>query len=367
MREHFLGGTQSMNKDCSSVSTFVLPHIAKMAGYVPGEQPQGGGFIKLNTNENPYPPSPRVKSALLEAINDRLRLYPDPLSTAFCKTVAELHNVSPDMVMAGNGSDDLLTILTRAFVGPGDLAAYPSPSYLLYSTLIALQNGRSRVVPYQSDWSLDPLECAAPGLKLFWLANPDSPSGTAMPRDQIGRLASTLGCPLVVDEAYADFAEPGRHSISLIKDHPNVIVTRSFSKGYGLAGIRLGYLITRPELVEHLYKLKDSYNCDMLSQIAGNAALSDQDYLDETRSRITATRSRLTAELRGMGYTVPESQSNFVWATGGPPARETFQKLKDRKILVRLMAYPGFPDGLRMTIGTDAEVDRLLEDLKHLN
>src|SRR5580658_8744411 len=124
------------------MSRFVRPHISAMAGYVPGEQPRDGGFIKLNTNENPYPPSPRVKSALAEAVNDRLRLYPDPLSTAFRRAVASLHGVTPEMVMAGNGSDDVLTILTRAFVGPGDLAAFPSPSYLLYSTLVALQDGR---------------------------------------------------------------------------------------------------------------------------------------------------------------------------------------------------------------------------------
>ena len=145
-----------------------------------------------------------------------------------------------------------------------------------------------------------------------------------------------LDCPLVVDEAYADFADPRCHSMPLIKDHPNVIVTRSFSKGYSLAGIRLGYLVARAEMVEHLIKVKDSYNCDMLSQVAGVAALRDQDYLAETRSKIMATRDRLTGALRSMGYTVPESQSNFVWATGGPPARETFQKLKERKILVRL-------------------------------
>jgi histidinol-phosphate aminotransferase len=267
------------------------------------------------------------------------------------------------MVMAGNGSDDLLTILTRAFVGPGDLAAFPSPSYLLYPTLIALQNGRSVVVPYQSDWSLDYGPAAIKGLKVFWLANPDSPSGTAMTREQIGRLAGSLDCPLVVDEAYADFADPGRHSIPLIKEHANVIVTRSFSKGYGLAGIRLGYLVARPEMIEEFTKIKDSYNCDTLSQVAGVAALEDQDYLNETRSRIIATRGRLTSELRALGYTVPESQSNFVWATQGPPARPTFQKLKERKILVRIMTYPGYPDGLRITIGTDAEIDRLLEIL----
>ncbi len=349
------------------MNRFFLPHIARMAGYVPGEQPRDGGFIKLNTNENPYPPSPRVKSALLEAINDRLRLYPDPLSTAFCQAVAGLHGVPPEMVMAGNGSDDLLTIITRAFVGPGDAAAFPSPSYLLYSTLVALQDGRSVVVPYEHDWSLDWHAASSPGLKLFWLANPDSPSGTAMTREQVARLAGNLDCPIIVDEAYADFAEAGRHSIPLIEEHENVIVTRSFSKGYGLAGIRLGYLVARPEMVEQLNKIKDSYNCDTLSQVAGVAAISDQDYLRETRSRIIATRGRLTGALRAMGYSVPESQSNFVWATAGPPARDTFQKLKDRKILVRLMAYPGYPDGLRVTIGTDEEIDRLLEVLEQLN
>jgi histidinol-phosphate aminotransferase len=363
----FADETQVKSEDPVSMTRFVLPHIASMAGYVPGEQPQDGGFIKLNTNENPYPPSPRVKAALAEAIGDRLRLYPDPLSTAFCQTAARLHEVTPDMVMAGNVSDDLLTILTRAFVGPGNLAAFPSPSYLLYSTLVALQDGRSVVVPYQQDWSLAWNPAAIKGVKVFWLANPDSPSGTALARDEVARLASDLDCPLVVDEAYADFADPSRHSIPLIEHHPNVIVTRSFSKGYGLAGIRLGYLVARPEMVQHLTKIKDSYNCDTLSQVAGVAALSDQSYLQETRSRIIATRTRLTGELRAMGFTVPDSQSNFVWATNGPPARETFQKLKERKILVRLMTYPGYPDGLRMTIGTDAEIDRLLEVLTRLS
>ena len=161
------------------MTRFVRPHIARMAGYVPGEQPQGGGFTKLNTNENPYPPSPRVKQALIESIGDRLRLYPDPMATEFRRAVAELHGVEPDMVLAGNGSDDLLTILIRAFVGPGDLAGFPSPSYLLYSTLVALQDGQSLVVPYSGDWTIPKNALAAPGLKLFFLANPDSPSGTA--------------------------------------------------------------------------------------------------------------------------------------------------------------------------------------------
>jgi histidinol-phosphate aminotransferase len=345
------------------MTRFVRPSIARLAGYIPGEQPQAGGFIKLNTNENPYPPSPRVMAALREAALDRLRLYPDPMSTEFCKVAARLHGVAPEMVMAGNGSDDLLTILTRTFIGPGDLAAFPSPSYLLYGTLIALQDGRSVVVPYANDWSLDPRAVVIQGLKLFWLANPDSPSGTALDRGRIAELARALECPLVVDEAYADFADPRCHAIPLLADHDNVIVTRSFSKGYSLAGLRLGYLVARPEIIEHLTKVKDSYNCDMLSQVAGIAGLLDQEYLMQTRLTVLATRSRLTAALCARGYTVPQSQSNFVWATGGPPAREVFLRLKDRKILVRLMSYPGHPDGLRISVGTDAEIDALLEKL----
>jgi len=346
------------------MTRFVQPHITRMAGYVPGEQPQGGGFIKLNTNENPYPPSPRVKAALAEAINDRLRLYPDPMATEFRRTAALLHGVAPEMVLAGNGSDDLLTILTRSFVGQGDLGGFPAPSYLLYSTLVSLQDGRSVVVPYSRDWTLDLTALPATGVKLFFLANPDSPSGTALTRAQVKDLAAGLDCPLVVDEAYADFADPRYHAMPLVEDHPNVIVTRSFSKGYSLAGIRLGYLVAHPEIVEHLIKVKDSYNCDMLSQVAGVAGLRDQGYLAETRAKIVATRGRLTSALRSMGYTVPDSQSNFVWATGGPPARATFQRLKEHNILVRLMCYPGCPDGLRISVGTDVEIDRLLEMLE---
>jgi histidinol-phosphate aminotransferase len=340
---------------------FLRPNIARMTGYVPGEQPRDGGFIKLNTNENPYPPSPKVKAALAEAVGDRLRLYPDPMATELRKTAAELHGVDPEMVLAGNGSDDLLTILTRAFVGPGDLAAFPNPSYLLYSTLVSLQDGRGLSVPYSPNWKLDLKAFCGPAVKLVYLASPDSPSGTALNRSEIAELAKMLNCPLVVDEAYADFADPRYHSMALLADHPNLIVTRSFSKGYSLAGLRLGYLVSSADLITHLIKVKDSYNCDMLSQVAGVAALRDQDYLALTRSKILATRRRLSAAMRSLGYTVPDSQANFIWATGGPPARATFERLKDHKVLVRFMSYAGYPEGLRVSVGTDSEIDRLLE------
>lgn len=341
------------------------PHIVRLAGYVPGEQPQGGGFIKLNTNENPYPPSPRVLDALSRALTDRLRLYPDPVATEFRRAAASLHGVEPDMILAGNGSDDLLTIMTRALVGPGEVAAYPTPSYLLYSTLIRLQDGREHVVPFTTDWTLNLADFVQPDLKLVYLANPNSPSGTALSRHQVAELAQALPCPVIVDEAYADFAQ--ENCISLVRDHPNVIVTRSFSKGYSLAGIRLGYLVAQAGIVDQLHKVKDSYNCDALSQAAGVAALEDQDYLGQTRSKVLATRRRLTAALRDLGYSVPDSEANFVWATGGPPAEETFERLKERRVLVRLMRYQGYPAGLRISIGTDGEIDRLLQILSGLD
>jgi histidinol-phosphate aminotransferase len=223
------------------------------------------------------------------------------------------------------------------------------------------------MVPYRRDWTLDWSSLAGQELKLVYLANPDSPSGTAMARQQVAELAEMLDCPLVVDEAYADFADPRFHSISLVADHPKLIVTRSLSKGYSLAGLRVGYLVADTDTVMHLNKVKDSYNCGLLSQVAGVAALRDQVYLAETRARILATRGHLTGALRGLGYQVPDSQANFVWAASGPPARATYQKLKDRQILVRLMCYPGYEEGLRISVGTEEEIDRFLEALRRLN
>ena len=344
------------------MSRYFLSHIDRMAGYVPGEQPRDGGFIKLNTNENPYPPSPRVAEAIAGALGDRLRLYPDPVGTTFRKVAASLHSIEPEMILTGNGSDDLLTILTRAFAGPGDVVAYPSPSYILYRTLAEIQGARAVEVPFEADWSLDPVKFARPAPRLAFIANPNSPSGSSISPAQLGAIARGLDCPFVVDEAYVNFAD--EHAIGLIADHPNVIVLRTLSKGYSLAGLRLGYLIARPEIVGGLIKVKDSYNCDSLSLVGGTAALEDREHLARNTAKIRATRARLAEAMRGLGYHVPDSHSNFVWCTGGPPALATYEALKARKILVRLMRYPGQPAGLRITVGTDPEIDRLLEALK---
>ena len=241
----------------------------------------------------------------------------------------------------------------------GDLIAYPTPSYILYRTLAEIQGARALEVPFEADWTLDPERFAKSGARLALIANPNSPSGTTLSPERLSEIAEAVNCPLVVDEAYVNFAR--RDAISLVADHPNVIVLRTFSKGYSLAGLRLGYLIARPEMVEGLIKVKDSYNCDTLSLVGGTAALLDQPHQLANSSKIQATRRILTEAMRARGYTVPESEANFIWCTGGPPAKPIYEALKARKILVRLMRYPHQPDGLRITVGTDPEIQSLLQ------
>lgn len=342
------------------MSSFLRPNIRALAGYVPGEQPRDGAFIKLNTNENPYPPSPRVFEALQHALTgDRLRKYPDPMGTAFRQTAGRVLNVDPDGILIGNGSDDVLTILTRAFVPEGGLVISPTPSYLLYRTLAELQGARFQMVPYTADWRL-PNPWPLRGAHLTFVANPNSPSGTSVPLPALKRLAEEISGPLVVDEAYGDFAE--ENALPLVGRH--VIVSRSLSKSYCLAGIRFGFLVAEPALVRELVKVKDSYNCDVLSLTAATAALEDQDYLQSTRARILATRTRLAASLENLGFAATPSQANFVWARREDrPVKPLYEELKRRMILVRYMNYEGYGDGLRVTVGTDAEIDRLLEEL----
>ena len=230
--------------------------------------------------------------------------------------------------------------------------------------MIDLQNARLVEVPYEDDWSLDPKAFAVPKAKLAFLANPNSPSGTALAPLEVAKLAEAFSCPLIVDEAYVDFAET--HCIDLVHDHENIIMMRTLSKGYGLAGLRFGYAIARPEVIEGLNKVKDSYNCDALSLLGASAAIEDQAWRNETRAKVIATRRRLREAMRGFGYRVPESQANFVWCEGGPKATSIYEALKERKILVRLMRYPDREPGLRITVGTDDEIDRLLAALKEI-
>jgi histidinol-phosphate aminotransferase len=345
----------------------VRPDIAALAGYVPGEQPQGGDWIKLNTNENPYPPSPAVARAVAAAAAGRtLAKYPDPLATAFRRRAGEVLGVDPDWIICGNGSDDLLTILVRTFVGAGEWLRMPYPSYILYRTLAGIQGASCDEVHYRRDWSLGD-EFAAPrdGLRLAIVANPNSPSGTLLSPQRLADLAGRMSCAFVVDEAYGDFADT--QCLDLVRQNERVIVTRSFSKSYALAGLRFGFAVAQPQVIEQLQKVKDSYNCDTLSIVAATAAIDDQAWLADNRAKIVATRRRLTDALRALGYDAVESQANFVWCTHPErPHKPVYEALKASGILIRYMHYAGWGDGLRITVGTDAEIDAFLARMRTL-
>jgi histidinol-phosphate aminotransferase len=343
--------------------SYFRPEIESTAGYVPGEQPQDGEFIKLNTNENPYPPSPAVSRAIEETIR-RLRKYPDSMAGEFRRRAAELNGVSPDWILCGNGSDDILTIVTRTFVGQGQLLRLPYPSYILYKTLGELQGARSEEVHFNADWSL-PAEFSKgrSDLRVVFLANPNSPSGTVVPPQKILEIAEQLPCPLLVDEAYADFADV--NCMSLVAKCEKIMVSRTLSKSYALAGLRFGYIVAQPQIIEQLIKVKDSYNCDALAIAGATAAIGDQVWRAANRAKILATRGRLLAGMRDLGFIAVDSQANFVWNTHpGVPVKPIYEQLKRDRILVRYMNYPGWGDGLRISVGTDAEIDTCLKKLK---
>src|SRR5579883_897481 len=343
----------------------VRPNVRAMAGYTPGEQINRPDVIKLNTNENPYPPSPRVFEAVRAALTpDRLRKYPQPLGDDFRKAAGQVLGIDPDGILVGNGSDDILTVLTRAFVPEGGLIVSPTPSYVLYKSLAEIQGGRFETVPFGADWRL-PDDWPFPDADLTFLANPNSPSGTVVGAADVARLAGTLRGPLVLDEAYADFAE--WNGLGLLSRVPNLMVTRSFSKAYSLAGVRFGFAVADPATVRELVKVKDSYNCDVLSLAAATAAIQDQGYFADVRAKILATRGRMRAELTELGFAVTPSQANFLWCRrAGRPVKPVYEALKERNILVRYMNYPGYGDGLRISVGTDAEIDRLLAELRRI-
>ena len=343
--------------------TFFRPEIEAMSGYTPGEQPQQDEFIKLNTNENPYPPSPAVARAIGEAAS-RLRRYPDPMGDDFRRRAAELLGVEPGCILCGNGSDDILTIVTRALVGQGQLLRLPYPSYFLYKTLAELQGARGEEVHFNPDWSLPAAFAAArDDLRLVFLANPNSPSGTVVPPQKVLEIAQQLPCPLLVDEAYVDFAET--NCMSLVAKCEKIMVSRSLSKSYALAGLRFGYIVAQPHLIDQFVKMKDSYNCDSLAIAAATAAIGDQTWLAANRAKIIATRGRLVEEMRKLGFMTVDSQANFTWNVHPRlPAKPLYESLKRDRILVRYMNYPGWGDGLRISVGADAEVEACLEKLK---
>jgi histidinol-phosphate aminotransferase len=345
--------------------SYFRPNIEQMAGYEPGFQPREPGYVKLNTNESPYAPSPRVVEALKAACGEGLRKYPDPMADPLRRQAADLYGTVPERLLCGNGSDDLLNIALRSFCGEGDAVAYPSPTYSLYPTLAKLQGARGVAVPFPEDYAL-PAGLAETGARLTVVANPNAPTGTVLAPQRLAELAAALDGVLLVDEAYVDFAE--EHCLDLVDEHANVVVLRTLSKSYSLAGLRVGLAVAQEPLIEGMTKVKDSYNLDALAIVGATAALADQEWLARNVARIKATRRRLTDGLEALGFRCYPSQANFVLARAPKPAeaRSLYERLLERKILVRYFAAPRLEDCLRISVGADEEVDALLAALREI-
>lgn len=341
----------------------IRPSVQELEAYTPGEQPKGAGRVKLNTNENPYPPSPAVARVLRTFAVDSLRLYPDPFSQALRERLAELAGVSPGQVFVGNGSDEVLRLAMRAFTQPGGTVAAFDPTYSLYPVLAAAEELAYRAVPLPEGfgWTEPPAELDA---TLFCLANPNAPTGVLYPVETVRAFCRRFPGVVLVDEAYVDFSE-GRDCLALAKELPNVLVCRTLSKSLSLAGLRVGYAVGAPALIEALYKLKDSYNLDRLAQALALAALGDLPWMQDNARRIIATRKRVAAELEKRGFAVVPSAANFLFVEppAGTAAADLFAALRAKNILVRY--FPGDRTGrfLRVSTGTDAQMDAFLAAL----
>ncbi len=339
-------------------------NIEKVKGYEPGFQPSQTEVIKLNTNENPYPPSPKVLKVLAEINAEQLRRYPDPVGSQFRKAAAEINEVEPGFIMCCNGGDDLLRIAFQAFCDENRPVAYPVPTYSLYPVLANLQNCKAMEIPFDTEFNL-PAKITGTSAALTIVCNPNAPTGTFISTDEIASLADEISGVLLVDEAYVDFAE--NDCTALVKDFDNMILLRSMSKGYSLAGLRFGYAIAQPEMIAGLMKVKDSYNVDAVAIVVATAAIKDQKYFKENVQKIKAERARLVDKLRNMDFDVPDSFSNFVLVQyRNGRAAEVYEQLTRRNIYVRYFAYPRLEDKLRITVGTPEQDDKLLVALKDI-
>ncbi len=344
------------------------PNIAGMKGYVPGFQPADeAAYIKLNTNENPYPPSPEVVKAVLTELGSdgsSLRKYPSASSRKLREVAGELYGFDPSWIIMANGSDEVLNNLIRACAAEGEEIGYVHPSYSYYSTLAEIQGATVRTFSLTPDFRIADFPDIYAG-KLFFLTTPNSPLGFAFPIDYVAELAERIKGMLVVDEAYADFDDD--NALELVKRYENVVVTRTLSKSYSLAGMRLGLAIGRPEVIAALDKIRDHYNLDRLAQAACVAALRDRSYFDECIARVRATREWFSAELTKLGYSVIPSRGNFVFAA--PPdrnGRRVYEGLFERKILARHFTDPLLRHGLRISIGTRDEMETTLRAIREI-
>ncbi len=348
------------------MSSFFRPNVDAMTGYIPGEQPKPGSkIIKLNSNENPYPPSPAVAKVLQSFDWTRLRRYSDPFANEFRNATSKVLGVPPDWIIVGNGSDEVLNLVIRACAEPGRKVVYPMPTYVLYRTLASMQPAEVIEIPYPEDYRLPTEEIIRVDGAITFIATPNSPSGHVVSLADLRSLAQKLSGVLVIDEAYVDFT--AEDALSIVKDFENVISIRTLSKGYSLAGIRLGFGIANPKLLAGLYKIKDSYNIDAIASAVGAAAMYDQNYKNTCIEKIKRSREKLATQLKQLEFHVWDSQTNFLLVQ--PPqnnAEDIYLKLKAQGILIRYFKQAGLENKLRITVGTDEQNQELVASLKPL-
>ena len=345
---------------------YIRKSLDNVAGYTPGEQPQHPDLIKLNTNENPYPPSPKLMQAIADLDGETLRKYPDPLATEFRTAVANAYGYpSPEWVIAGNGMDELLALALRTFVDPGNEVLSVYPTYSLYEVLCALHGAPINYLELDESFNLPDAFFAAQA-PLCFLARPNAPTGISAPKEEVARFCQAFDGVVVIDEAYVDFADDD--CIDFPKKFDNVIVMRTFSKSFSLAGMRIGIGIANPDLITGFLKTKDSYNIDTVSQAVGLAALNDIAYMNENAEKLRSTRTNLRDALLNLGFNVPTSQTNFLLAQCKTPdqAKKIFNQLRNTGILVRYFPQPRLDNALRITIGTDQQSNALIAALKKL-
>lgn len=338
---------------------FWSERIRDMVPYTPGEQPRDRKFIKLNTNENPYPPAPGVLAAVEGAATEDLRLYPDPECTALREAVAAFHGLDPEQVFLGNGSDEVLAFCFQAFFTPGKPVLFPDITYSFYPVYANLFGQDFREIPLDEDFGL-PVEEFLGGNGGVVIANPNAPTGRAVPLSDIRRiLEANSEAVVLVDEAYVDFG--ARSAVELIGSYPNLVVVRTMSKSRSLAGLRVGYAMGSADLIAGLNCVKNSFNSytlDRVAQAAAEASIRDGDYFRATVARVVGTREAAAVRLRSMGFRVCDSCANFLFIShDGFPARALLAGLRQRGILVRWWDRPRIDNYLRVTIGTDADMD----------
>ena len=340
---------------------FWSERIKNLVPYTPGEQPKDRVFVKLNTNENPYPPSPKVLKAIEEAAGEGLRLYPDPEAVALRQAIAEYHGLKPEQVFCGNGSDEVLGLCFYAFFTPGKKVIFPDITYSFYPVYTELFGLDYEEIPLNEDFTL-PVDKFLGGNGGAVICNPNAPTGRTLPLPDIRRiLDANPDVVVLVDEAYADFG--AQSAVELIEEYPNLLVICTMSKSRSLAGMRIGCALGNADLIAGVNCVKNSFNSyplDRLALAAGEAAIRDVDYFEQTRAAIVRTREETSERLRKMGFFVHDSNANFIFVTHpAKSGRELQQGLRDRGVLVRWFNKPRIDQYLRISIGTDEEMAKM--------